>query len=134
MSKEALEIEEIIEKLKLERSILEDGGYGRSVHAPWRPTVYFRDSITCPNVGETEEVHPCSECFLMDFVHPAHAGLNLPCHFIPLNPQGDTIDSLRRIGDMEKLEAALMSWLNTTIRRVEEERSKNGEADGKLPS
>jgi hypothetical protein len=134
MPEKTSEKEEIIEKLKLERSIIGDGGYGRSVHAPWRPTVYFRDSITCPNVGETQEVHPCSECFLMDFVHPAHAGLNLPCHFIPLNPQGDTIDSLRRNGDVEKLEAALLCWLNTTIRRAEEERSKNPEADGVVPS
>ena len=37
--------EVFIEKLKLERSILADGGYGRSVRTPWRPTEYFRDSI-----------------------------------------------------------------------------------------
>ncbi len=86
--------EEIIEKLKLERSILADGGYGRSVRTPWRTNEYFRDSITCPNVGEEGKVHPCSECFWIDYVQPACKDLNFPCHFIPLNAEGDTIDSL----------------------------------------
>ena len=44
--------EEIIQQLKLEKSILEDGGYGRSVRTPRKPTIYSRDSITCLNHGE----------------------------------------------------------------------------------
>ena len=46
---EELAREEIIEKLKLEKGILADGGYGRSVRTAWRPTEYFRDSISCLN-------------------------------------------------------------------------------------
>ena len=112
---EELTREEIIEKLKLERGILADGGYGRSVRTPWRPTEYFRDSISCLNVGEAEQVHPCTDCFLINYVHPAQRGKKLPCHFIPLNPEGETIYSLLRIGDVEKLEQLLLEWLDTTI-------------------
>ena len=113
--------EEIIQKLRLEKSILVDGGYGRSVRTPWRATEYFRDSITCPNVGESEKVHPCSECFLSEYFHPSYKDLALPCHFIPLNAEGETIDSLVRQGDVEKLEQALSQWIDATIKRLEQE-------------
>jgi hypothetical protein len=109
--------EEIIERLKLERGILADGGYGRSVRTAWKPAEYFRDSITCLNAGEPERVHPCADCFLTNYVHPAHRGEHLPCHFIQLNPEGETIYSLLRIGDVDKLEQALLEWLDETIER-----------------
>ena len=107
--------QDIVERLKLERSVLADGGYGRSVRTAWRPTEYFRDSITCLNAGEAEKVHPCTDCFLSNYVHPAHRNQTLPCHFIPLNPEGETIYSLLRIGDTDKLEQALLEWLDETI-------------------
>ena len=116
--------EEIIQKLRLEKSILVDGGYGRSVRTPWRSTEYFRDSITCPNVGEGEQSHPCSECFLIEYVHPARKDLNLPCHFIPLNAEGETIDSLVRQGDPERLEVVLAQWIDATIQRLEQEQKR----------
>lgn len=107
--------EEIIEKLKLEKSFLADGGYGRSVRTPWRSPEYFRDSISCLNVGESEKVHPCTECFLINYMHPAQRNKDLPCHMIPLNAEGETIYSLLRIGDVEKLEQLLLEWLDKTI-------------------
>ena len=124
---EELTREEIIEKLKLEKGILADGGYGRSVRTPWRPTEYFRDSISCLNAGEAEQVHPCTDCFLINYVHPAQRGKKLPCHFIPLNPEGETIYSLLRIGDVEKLEQLLLEWLDTTIEQ-EQKSSCTGKA------
>ncbi|MBM3800738.1 MAG: hypothetical protein FJW26_00335 [Acidimicrobiia bacterium] len=111
--------EEIIQQLKLEKSILEDGGYGHSVRTPLKDEIYFRDSISCPNYGEPVRVHPCSECFLIEFVHPAYLDVNLPCHFIPLNPAGDTIDSLVRSGDTDKLESCLLAWLESTVKNLE---------------
>ncbi|MGC2323502.1 MAG: hypothetical protein WA463_12815, partial [Terriglobales bacterium] len=59
---------DILEVLKFELAFLEQGGYGRSVRTPWKPTSIFQDSITCLNFGEPERVHPCSECLLIDFV------------------------------------------------------------------
>jgi hypothetical protein len=116
--------EEIIDKLKLEKSILGDGGYGRSVRTPWRPNQYFRDSITCPNVRESEKVHPCSECFLIEYVHPACKDLNIPCHFIPLNAEGHTIDSLLQQGNTTRLEEGLLQWIESTVQRLEQERDQ----------
>jgi hypothetical protein len=109
--------QDIVKRLKLERSVLADGGYGRSVRTAWRPTEYFRDSITCLNAGEAEKLHPCTDCFLSNYVHPAHRNQTLPCHFIPLNSEGETIYSLLRIGDTDKLEQALLEWLDETIER-----------------
>jgi hypothetical protein len=68
-------------------------------------------------VGEPEKVHPCTECFLINYVHPAHRDKQIPCHFIPLSREGETIYSLLRIGDVEKLEQLLLEWLDTTIER-----------------
>ena len=116
--------EEIIENLKLEKTILADGGYGRSVRTPWRSNQYLRDSITCPNVGESEKTHPCSECFLIDYVHPSHRDLKIPCHFIPLNAAGDTIGSLIQAGNSDKLEQDLLAWIDNTISRLESWKSK----------
>lgn len=115
--------EEVIEKLKLEKSILADGGYGRSVRAPWRSVRYLRDSITCPNVGEDEKVHPCSECFLIEYAHPLYRDLNIPCHFIALNAKGETIDSLVRQGDTEKLEQVLVEWIDKTLARLQSDKA-----------
>ncbi len=120
--------EEIIQQLKLEKSILEDGGYGRSVRKPWQPSTYFRDSITCLNHGEEQKVHPCSECFLSQYVHPAYRAVELPCHFIHLSPDGDTIDSLLRSGDIDKLEKLLCAWLDSKVRNLEA--ADDGESSG----
>jgi len=114
---------EIIQKLKLERSILVDGGYGRSVRTPWRPTEFFRDSITCLNFGEVEKVHPCTQCVLTRWVNSSHDHEAFPCHFIPLNSEGETIDSLLRAGDTKKLEELLLGWLDQTIQQLEAKNS-----------
>ena len=58
----------------------------------------------------------CTDCFLINYVHPAQRGKKLPCHFIPLNPEGETIYSLLRIGDVEKLEQLLLEWLDSNHR------------------
>ena len=58
------DLRDIIAQLKLERSILRDGGYGRSVQTPAKAGQLFRDSITCLNAGETVRRHPCSDCLL----------------------------------------------------------------------
>lgn len=112
---------ELVEKLKLEMSILADGGHGRSVRTPWRAMEYFRDSVTCLNFGKAKRVHQRAECLLSEFVNSSHKNDAIPCHLIPLNPQGETIESLLRTGDLKKLEELLLDWLDRTIRRLETE-------------
>ncbi len=115
----AVNLAGIIEQLKLERDIVKDGGYGRSVRTPWRPTVLFRDSVTCLNFGESVKKHACNECLLWEWVPGEHRDDDIPCHHIPLNKQGDTIESFEARGDRDEAEHALLGWLESTIKRLE---------------
>ena len=108
---------DLLELLKTELDFIEKGGYGRSVKTPWRPSSPFRGSLTCVNYALPEKAHPCSECHLIDFVPCDKHSEELPCHAIPLNDAGDTVESLD--GDETKLEAALKHWLRARIAELE---------------
>ncbi len=113
---------DILELLQSELNFLEKGGYGRSVKTPWRPTSAFRDSLTCVNYALPEKAHPCAECHLIDFVPPDKSSEELPCHFIPLNEEGETVGSLEQKNNQAKLEAALKHWMRAKIREIETQR------------
>jgi len=115
------DLRKIIDQLKLERDILKNGGYGRSVRTPQKPTKIFRDSVTCLNYGETVKRHPCDECLLWEWVPEDRQHEDLPCHFIPLNEQGDSIASLEDSGDREEAEKALLDWLDSVIEHLQVE-------------
>lgn len=114
---------DILEVLKFELEFLEQGGYGRSVRTPWKPTSVFQDSISCLNFGEKERVHPCSECLLIDFVPEHERGAEIPCHHIRLNPNGETVDAVNRYDNQQELEEKVKQWLRATIQRIEKERA-----------
>jgi hypothetical protein len=116
----AADLKEIIEQLKLQRDIVKDGGYGRSVRTPWKEERIFRDSITCLNVTEQVKKHPCNECLLWEWVPEDHKDEDIPCQFIPLNEQGNSIAELEEAGKREEAEQALLVWLDSTIQRLEE--------------
>jgi hypothetical protein len=118
------DLRDIIAQLKLERSILRDGGYGPSVQTPAKVEQLFRDSITCLNAGETVRRHPCSDCLLWEFVPNEHLGEGIPCHHIPLNERGDTIATLEAKGDRDSAEQALLAWLDRTILQLEDKLSR----------
>ena len=115
---------DILELLRSELDFLEKGGYGRSVKTPWRPTSAFRDSLTCVNYALPEKAHPCAECHLVDFVPSDKASEELPCHFIPLNEKGETVESLET--DQARLENAIKEWMRSKIREVETQRLASG--------
>jgi len=115
---------DILELLKFELSYLEQGGYGRSVRTPWKPTSAFQDSISCINFGDPDRTRPCSECLLMDFVPPAGQGEEVPCHHIPLNEKGETVDAIERYDNQQEVEEKLKKWLRDTIARLEAERAR----------
>ena len=119
----AQEKRDILEVLKFELSFLEQGGYGRSVRTPWKPTSVFQDSLSCINFNDPERPHPCNECVLYDLVPLQNLEQNIPCHFIPLNGQGETIDSMERQYNQLELEEAVKNWLRATIKRLGEERA-----------
>src|SRR5712691_8043412 len=114
---------DILELLKNELDFVEKGGYGRSVRTPWKPTSIFQDSLTC--LGFPDHLHDDC-CRLMDFVPLECRTKDVPCHFIPLNESGDTLDKLESEDNQQKLEAALKLWLRAKIKEIEAARS--GEA------
>ena len=113
---------DILELLKTELDFIEKGGYGRSVRTPWKPISSFRDSLTCVNYALPEKAHPCTECHLIDFVPRDKQGEEIPCHFIPLNAAGETVETLE--GNEAKLEESLKEWMRKKIREIEAEREK----------
>src|SRR5438105_9518597 len=111
---------DLLEVLKFELAFLEQGGYGRCVRTPQTPTSLFQDSLTCLNFGESERVHPCDECLLFPFVPSASRNENVPCHHIPLNQKGDTLETLDKGYNRIEQEEALRNWLRAEIRRLEQ--------------
>lgn len=112
---------DILEALKFELEFLEQGGYGRSVRKSKTPTRTFQDSLSCINFCEPTRPHPCTECFLTDFVPQNGQNEDVPCHHIPLNAEGQTVDMLQAY--QLRLEEALGNWLRVTIQRLEQERA-----------
>jgi hypothetical protein len=115
---------DVLEVLKFELAFLEQGGYGRSVRTPWKATSVFQDSLSCLNFNDPARPHACSECLLTDFVPREAREENIPCHFIPLNQHGETVDSMERHAHQLELEDALKNWLRSTIARLERERAQ----------
>src|SRR3982750_3970545 len=113
---------DILDVLKAELEFIEQGGYGRSVRTPWKPTSAFQDSLSCINFGYPYRAHPCSECHLLDFVPTEGQVQAVPCHHIPLNEAGETIEGLEAEDDQQKLEESLKNWLRTRINQLEEQR------------
>ena len=119
---------DILELLKDELDFIEKGGYGRSVRTPWQSKSTFQDSLTCINYGYPYRAHPCTECQLLEFVSPEHRTETVPCHFIPLNIDGETIEDLQRQDNEARLERKVTTWLRARIKEIEEERAEHAKA------
>ena len=114
---------DMLELLKQELSFIEEGGYGRSVRAPWLPKSIFQDSLSCLNYGYPYRAHPCSECQLLDFVSPEDRSQPIPCHFIPLNEAGNTIEELETKGNEVITQGVVKNWLRGKINQLETQES-----------
>lgn len=98
---------------KDELDFIEKGGYGRSVRTPWQSKSTFQDSLTCINYGDPNRAHPCNECHLLDFVDPEHRTEAVPCHFVPLNREGETNEDLEQQDKQAKVEREVARTLTT---------------------
>jgi hypothetical protein len=114
---------DVLEVLKFELAFLEQGGYGRSVKTPWKPTSVFQDSLSCINFDDPARPHACNECLLNDFVPAGAQAENVPCHHIPINTSGETIDSMERQYTQPEMEEAVKNWLKAAIARIEAQRA-----------
>jgi len=119
----AIDDRDILEVFKEELEFIEQGGYGRSVRTPWKPTSVFQGSLSCLNHGYPYKAHPCSECLLSDFVPPERMATVVPCHHIPLSDTGETIEDLELEGNQHKLEESVKAWLRARIKEIEERRA-----------
>ena len=115
---------DVLEVLKAELDFVEKGGYGRSVRTPWLPTSTFQDSLSCLNFGDPERTHPCDECLLMQFVPEGKRATDIPCHHIPLDVTGATLQGLEGTKAEADREERVKEWLRATIKRLEEERAQ----------
>ena len=114
---------DILEVLRAELEHIEKGGYGRPVRTPQTPTSVFQDSLTCINYGYPYRAHPCAECLLHDFVPDTRRAESVPCHHIPLDAGGTTVEALETEDNQSRLEEKVKAWLRARISEIEERRA-----------
>ena len=124
---------DVLELLNDELSFMEKGGYGRSVRTPWQSKSALQESLTCLNYGYPYRAHPCSECHLIDFVAPENQSAEIPCHCIPLNEAGTTIEDLENEDNQAKLEKTLKLWLQTKVSEIEGQRASQRQVRNQFP-
>lgn len=107
--------------LRRELEFLEAGGYKRSPARPWRAPYLFEESPSCPNYLDRTRQTRCQDCWLMEFVPTDLQQEQNPCRFVPLSPDGLTIDTLYRCATSAESVEALRSWLSQRIREIESE-------------
>lgn len=114
---------DILQILKSELEFIEKGGYGvPDKQQMGAVSTVFADSLTCLNYGYPYRVHPCGECPLMEFV-PEHMRVSpMPCHHIPLDPSGQTVEEMEEKGNQTQMQEAVKTWLQQTISRIESQR------------
>jgi hypothetical protein len=110
---------DLLDVLKAELVFLEKGGYGRSPRESWRQPLIFEDSPSCMNYDSKEHADPCSACVLFQLVPPQFRGNQIPCRCIPLNAEGETLDSLYRSAQQFEVEEVFGNWLRRMIAAVE---------------
>jgi hypothetical protein len=125
--------QEVLQALKFELTFLERGGYTPSVREPRKELSIFQDSPSCPNFGAPTKIHPCAECFLIDFVPPEKRAQAVPCHHIPLNDRGDTVDRLAASADDFEVQRAMDGWLRKTIAAMEKAEGPVQQKEGEVP-
>jgi len=79
----------------------------------------FQDSPSCLNYGLPVREHPCSECWLIDFVPAEKRDESVPCHHIPLNDRGETVATLGGPGDAPDVQEAVLDWIRRTVEQLE---------------
>jgi hypothetical protein len=121
----------LLATLRAELQFLEKGGYRK---ASWRPRLIFEDSPSCINYNDPDHSRPCSECVLMQLVPAGLHNERFPCRHIPLNDEGETVDSLYRTATQDELEAAVAHWLKETIKKLEAEQAAYEQEDKKAAS
>jgi hypothetical protein len=116
--------QDILAILKRELEYIETGGYGAPVKDPVGATsTMFADSLTCLNYGYPYRTRPCAECPLIKFVPQEKQASGMPCHEIPLDATGRTVEWFTQSEDQQEMQEVVKGWLRQVIQRMESERS-----------
>ncbi len=110
---------DVLELLKSELAFLENGGYSHSPGTHWRPSSIFHDSPTCLNFADPNRGMRCEYCLLTALVPPTRLAEEVPCHFIPLNAEGETVHYLEGNEPPEVVEQRVREWLHRMIAVLE---------------
>jgi len=114
------EDQHILAILKSELEFIEKGGYGApDRREATRASTVFADSLTCLNYGYPYRTHPCGECPLMEFVPDEKRLSAMPCHHIPLDQSGQTVEAMEEAQNQADMQEALKTWLRETIIRLQ---------------
>jgi hypothetical protein len=111
----------LLDSLKAELEFLEAGGYIGLARDAWRCKFFFEDSPTCAHYTHKNQSGACSDCILMQLVPCESRGERIPCRHIPLNAEGETLDSLYRYANQYETQQTFVGWLRSTIARLEDE-------------
>lgn len=118
---------DILAILKRELDYIEKGGYGAPVKDPTSATsTIFADSLTCLNYGYPYRTRPCAECPLIEFVPQEKRTSGMPCHEIPLDATGRTVEWFAQREDQSEMQEVVKSWLRQVIQRIESEQLPQG--------
>jgi hypothetical protein len=101
-----------------ELEFLEHKGYRQFPEMP-RLRSLFQDSPNCPRYGNHSSV-PCEVCPWFRFVPAARRHCQVPCHSIPLNAAGETVETLTQ-GDRRRQLEVYRDWLLRTLQRIDAE-------------
>lgn len=115
---------DVLELLKAELEAIEKGGHRSEARTPWMPASTFQGSPICLNSGDPARNHPCDECLLMELVPTALRAEKVPCHHIPVTPDGKTLDELGRYKTQKEIENEIKKWLRRMIATLEGVRGK----------
>jgi hypothetical protein len=115
---------DVLELLKSELAFVENGGYSHSAATHWRPSSIFQDSPTCLNFCKPNRTSRCQDCLLTTLVPSARLAEEIPCHFIPLNADGETIHYLENNEPPEVVEQRVTQWLRRMIAVLEAARAE----------
>jgi hypothetical protein len=102
--------------LRDEAAFFDSEGYGKPFRGQWRPTLLLRDSPACINYRDSGRQNSCRDCPLFSMVPAEQQASLIPCHYIQLNPQGETIADLYTQGTQELLDQRYRNWLDEKLK------------------
>lgn len=124
---------ELIRLLETELDMIESGAYAPHSGEPNKTQPAFFHTPICINhwVVPDHEKECHDDCVLLKAVPEPHKSEALPCHHIPLNEAGDTVETLERKGNEAQLEETVKAWLRATIQRLKAGENPLGVTDVK---